>query len=62
MQKKIIALAVAGLVSGAATNFQDVRVGTTSVFTTGAGRTFDPAAAAVACGSASDQNIRFISN
>lgn len=58
-----------GLVSGAASNFQQINVGSTGVFTNGttatpasAGGQFDPAAAAAACAAANNQTITFISN
>lgn len=58
-----------GLVSGAASNFQQVEIGGTGVFTSGstetpasAGGQFDPAAAAAACAAANNQTIKFISN
>lgn len=58
-----------GMVAGAATNFEQVTVGTTAVITDGttatelsAGGRFDPAAAATACGVGTPQNIVFRSN
>ena len=53
-----------GLVSGAASNFQDVRVGATaaaatSVFTNGQ---FDPGAAAAACAATGNKDVLFRSN
>ena len=60
-----------GLVSGAAGNYEQITVGSTPVITNGtaatessAGGRFDPAAAAgtAACGSATPQNITFLSN
>lgn len=58
-----------GLVSGAASNFQQIKIGGTGVFTkestetpASEGGQFDPAAAAAACAAANNPTITFISN
>ena len=49
-----------GLVSGAATNFQDVKVGGTTVF--GTDGQFNPGTAAIRCANAETRDVAFTSN